>query len=177
MMNFSMIRGVASVAAVLAMLVTLPVAAQTPQTPAQAAVLAAKVGLTGTWALIRFENTDAKGQIERPFGEHPRGYFVYDATGHVNIQFARNPPPPKPVAEKATESELREALASHVAYFGTYRLDLEKQTVTHVVEGSLDAGYRNSEQVRPFTLNGDVLVITVTAPDGASGVRELHRVK
>ncbi len=176
MKNGATVKGAASVATALILLLARPVAAQAPQSPAQAAILAAKAGLTGTWALIRFENTDAKGKIERPFGEHPKGYFVYDSTGHVNIQIARDPPP-KRAAQNATETELREASASYIAYFGTYRLDLEKQTVTHVVEGSTIPSYRNSEQVRPFKLDGDVLVIGTTEPDGRAYLRELHRVK
>ena len=154
-----------------------PVTRASAQTPTQAAALAAKAGLVGTWVLVRYENTDAKGKFEQPFGVHPRGYFVYDATGHVNIQIARNPPLPNPATDEDAKTQLRDGIVSYLAYFGTYRLDLEAQTVTHVVEGSLMPSYRDTEQVRPFKLEGDMLVTATTMPDGSKYFRELRRVK
>lgn len=172
------IRWATGVAAALALLAAAPVLAYPAgQTPAQAATLAAQAGLIGTWALVRYEDVDASGKMMKPFGEHPKGYFVYDATGHVNIQIARDPPVAGPNVAEATMDELRATLRSHVAYFGTYRLDMANGTVTHVVEGSLRPDYRGTDQVRPFKLVGDVLTISKTLPDGSRYLRELHRVK
>jgi hypothetical protein len=39
--------------------------------------------LIGTWRLVEFADLDKNGKWQYRFGEHPRGYFVYDATGHV----------------------------------------------------------------------------------------------
>ena len=169
-------------AAMLMALVAAPVIAQpvnsaATQTPTQVAAIAAQAGLVGTWALVRFDDTDAKGKLQQPFGAHPKGYFVYDATGHVHIQIARDPASPELATEAGTDSARRESPFSYLAYFGTYKLDLEKQTVTHVVEGSSFPPYRNTQQVRPFSLVGDVLVIGTTLPDGSKYYRELHRVK
>jgi hypothetical protein len=65
----------------------------------------------------------------------------------------------------------------YVAYFGTYRVDEANSVVTHVVEGSLNPGYTGTDQPRPFTLHGDVLIIQARDEDGSSYFRELHRVK
>jgi hypothetical protein len=160
------------------MLAAAPVhAAPTEQTPAQAAALAAKAGLIGTWALVRYEDTDAAGKVTKRFGEHPKGYFVYDATGHVNIQFASNPPVPVPNVGDASAREQGGAFRDYAAYFGTYRIDIANGTVTHVVEGSLRADYLGTEQVRPFKVVGDVLTIRMTQPNGSKAIRVLHRVK
>lgn len=175
-------RCLPTIVAVLMVLAVSPVTAQpvsrgVTQTTAEAALIAAKAGLLGTWALVLFDNTDTNGKLEQPFGAHPKGYFVYDATGHVHIQIARDPASPEPAAEAGTDSARRDSPFSYLAYFGTYKLDLEKQTVTHVVEGSSFPPYRNTQQVRPFSLVGDVLVIGTTLPDGSKYYRELHRVK
>jgi len=42
--------------------------------------------LIGTWRLVEVADLDKDGKWRFRFGEHPRGYFVYDATGHVHIQ-------------------------------------------------------------------------------------------
>src|SRR4051794_9701417 len=41
--------------------------------------------LIGTWRLMEFADLGKDGKWVYWFGEHPRGYFVYDASGHVHI--------------------------------------------------------------------------------------------
>lgn len=157
-------------------------AAQAPatQTPAQAAAIATQIGLLGSWSLVRFEDTDTNGVVVKPFGDHPRGLFVYDATGHVSINIARNPAA-APFAsgddDKGSDAELRAAFDGYVAYFGTYRVDPVRHVVTHVVTASLQPSYTGTDQLRPYRLTGDVLVIGGPRPDGSSYYRELHRLR
>lgn len=161
------------------MLAALLLASSASATPAEEAAKAAAIGLAGSWQLVRFENTDPQGKVEKPFGVQPRGLFVYDSTGHLSINIARNPPTP-PFAkgdDAGTDAEVRAAYDGYVAYFGTYRVDLEKQTLVHVVEASLRPSYSGTDQLRPFKLNGDVLIIGATNPDGSSFYRELHRLR
>ena len=140
--------------------------------------------LIGTWRLARFEDTDPKGTMVKPFGEHPKGYFVYDSTGHLSVQimgtprmakFAANAPGDDDTA-KATEAEIRTAYDSYVAYFGTWRVNKSGTVVTHVVEGALNPAYTDTDQPRPFKIIGDTLIIEITNKDGHA-YRELHRVK
>jgi hypothetical protein len=60
-----------------------------PSTVAFAAGLAQR--LVGTWRIVRFIDTDPNGKVTYPFGERPRGYIVYDATGHLSVQIMRMP--------------------------------------------------------------------------------------
>src|SRR5262249_43746484 len=48
--------------------------------------------LIGTWRVVEFGDLDKDGKWVYRFGEHPRGYFVYDGTGHVHIQIMKIPP-------------------------------------------------------------------------------------
>lgn len=142
---------------------------------------AQELGLVGTWRLTRFENTSKDGKLERPYGEHPLGYFVYDPTGHLSVQIMHNPPL-QPFASgnevKATDAEKIQAYDSYVAYFGTYRVDKAKHVLHHQVEGALNTTYTNTDQLRPYRLRGDTLIIELTDPqDGAHYYRELHRVR
>jgi hypothetical protein len=47
--------------------------------------------LIGAWRVVEFADLDKNGKWVFWFGEHPRGYFVYDATGHVHIQIMKVP--------------------------------------------------------------------------------------
>jgi Lipocalin-like domain len=152
------------------LLVTLTVA----QSPVQDAD-----PLIGTWRLVEFADLDKNGKWQYRYSEHPRGYFVYDATGHVHIQIMKTPP-----LARFPEANLRDgklpspehALAAYnayVAYFGTYTVDPTKHVVTHHVEGSLAPDYTDTDQPRPFKLEGDRLEIG----DGKTWRRVLERVR
>jgi hypothetical protein len=91
-------------------------------------------------------------------------------------------PPLAPFASgeegKASDAEKIAAFDSYVGYFGTYRVDKAHHVLHHQVEGALDSTYTNTDQLRPYRLKGDVLVIDVTGPkDGTRYYRELHRVR
>jgi hypothetical protein len=135
--------------------------------------------LIGTWRLVEFTDLDKEGKWQYRFGEHPRGYFVYDATGHVHIQIMRVPPlAPFPEASLAgnrppTAEHALAAYTAYVAYFGTYTVDLKKHVVTHHVEGSLSPDFTDTDQPRPFKLEGDRLEIG----DGKTWRRVLERVR
>ncbi len=135
--------------------------------------------LAGTWRVIEFADLDSNGTWQYPFGEHPRGYFVYDPTGHVHIQIMKVPPlAPFPEAKTAdgkppTPEHALAAYNAYVAYFGTYTVDEAKHVVTHHVEGSLAPDYTDTDQPRPFKLQGDRLEIG----DGKTWRRVLQRVR
>jgi hypothetical protein len=136
-------------------------------------------GLVGTWRLVEFADLDQDGKWQHWFGEHPRGYFVYDATGHVHIQIMKVPPlTPFPEAnfddgKLPSPEHALAAYTAYLAYFGTYTVDAKKQMVTHHVEGSLAPDYTGTSQPRPYKLQGDRLVIS----DGKSWRRVLERVR
>jgi len=48
--------------------------------------------LIGTWRIVEFSDLGKDGRWVYRFGEHPKGYFVYDGTGHVHIQIMKVPP-------------------------------------------------------------------------------------
>jgi Lipocalin-like domain len=135
--------------------------------------------LIGTWRVVEIADLDKDGRWQYRFGEHPRGYFVYDATGHVHIQIMKAPPLlPFPeaniiVGKLPSADHALAAYAAYVAYFGTYTVDAEKQVVTHHVEGSLAPEFTDTEQPRPFKLEADRLEIG----DGKTWRRVLERVR
>ena len=145
--------------------------------------------LVGTWRLLRFEDVE-NGQTIHRYGERPIGLFIYTADGHVAIQIANpaNPacaaPLPAVFASNArmkaettlpecTPEQLRKRLDGYVAYWGTYSVDAAASVVIHHVESDLKGGYVGTDQRRPFTVDGDRLVIG----DGKTWTRVLERVR
>lgn len=142
-------------------------------------VRAADASLVGTWRVERITDTDAKtGKVVHPYGEHPKGYIVYDPTGHLSVQIMRMPATP-PFASgndaKGSDAEVRAAYDGFVAYFGTYEVDAKKGVVVHRVEGSLMPSYTGTDQPRPFRVEGDVLTIEGDS-EGVHFLRRLRRV-
>lgn len=135
--------------------------------------------LIGTWRVVEFADLDKDGKWVYPFGKHPRGYFVYDVSGHVHIQVMKVPPlAPFPEANSdggkpPTADHALAAYQAYIAYFGTYTIDGRKRVVTHHVEGSLAPDYTDTERPRPFKLKGDWLEIG----DGKTWRRVLERVR
>jgi Lipocalin-like domain len=136
--------------------------------------------LIGTWRVVTYEDRkdekDPNSEWTYPYGKNPKGYIVYDETGHVMIQSMRIPPPPKFASGgdgKPTPQEALVAYDSYVAYFGTYTVDEARHVVIHHVEGSLNPSYVGTDQERPFELTGDRLIIG----DQKTWRRILERVK
>jgi hypothetical protein len=105
---------------------------------------------------------------------------MYDRTGHLSVQIMRDPPLPAFAAEdkRPTDAEKVQAYGAFVSYFGTYRLDEAKHLLHHQVEGALDTTYTKTDQIRPYRLVGDTLIIEADDPkDGTHYYRELHRIR
>src|SRR6266487_27467 len=134
--------------------------------PAKPALSNLQKQLIGTWRLVSFEDRkdekDPNSEWTYPYGKNPKGYIVYDETGHVTIQMMKTPPPAKFASRddhKPTPEEAEAAYEGYVAYFGTYTIDEANHIVVHHIEGSLSPSYFGTDQKRPFELSGDRLII------------------
>ncbi len=119
--------------------------------------------LRGTWRLVSYERQAPEGSgWTRPYGDHPKGYIMYDGTGHMMVEFERLPPPRFASGDdwKPTPDEALTAYRGFVAYFGRYTVDEAARAVTHHVEGSLNPGFFGTDQVRPAKLEGDRLTLS-----------------
>jgi hypothetical protein len=118
--------------------------------------------LVGTWRLVSYEDWTPSGERRTPYGENPIGYFVYDTTGRVFINFMKGPALSAEGFVRGVPATLERkgvAFDAYVSYFGTYTVDPVRQVVVHHVEGSLNPSYTGTDQPRPFQLVGDTLTI------------------
>ena len=119
--------------------------------------------LIGTWRVAGHTLPAARdNSLAFPFGTRPRGYLVYDATGHVFFQVQRTG-----VADSlrnrpwrdAPDSVLKEVLEGFQAYFGTYAVDASARIVTHRIEGEFLPRLGQTELATPFRFRPDSLIL------------------
>jgi len=132
--------------------------------------------LVGTWTIERFVDTPEGGVPVYPFGERPRGLFIFTADGHVSINLMRE------MRAAAADADPDPDVCTpdwYCSYFGTYTYDPSGPTWTTRVTGANIANYLGSEQTRRFAIDGDTLIISETYQSGGSTVqaeRVLRRV-
>jgi hypothetical protein len=140
-----------------------------PQAPAvRPAPVAAAARIVGTWQLVSRTVRKADGTtiVDPVLGEKPMGRLTYDSSGAMSLQMMR-------MARKdaiSTPANDRDKANPRVvlgydSYFGTYTVDEKAGTVTHHVEGSLFPEDLGDDWVRPFTLEGDRLTLSLTGED------------
>lgn len=118
----------------------------------------ADVDLVGTWELQRYETWNAEGVVSNPLGEAPIGFAVFDSAGNAFIQLARRPPDVDRPFSGGVSQDLADSFG---AYFGAFHLDAARTQIKIQVQASSMASYVGSEQVRPFVIAGDQLILGI----------------
>jgi hypothetical protein len=128
---------------------------------------AAVADVVSTWTLTTFERSTDGGPAARV--ANPRGLLIFDRAGHV-FEF---------ITSLATQrggqvaiAEAQAAFAGYGGFWGQYRVDATKGTMTFRAEHGLHPNLGGKEFSRSFALDGDRLTLTAVAePNVASGTR------
>ena len=115
--------------------------------------------LHGTWDLVSFSARLPDGSVTEPWGAHPVGRITYDSDGNVTalvMHELRN--------EADGRSSPPDTQAEFSAYFGSYKVDVERGLVTHKIVGSLSAAHASHELRRKYELTDGVLTLSFTRP-------------
>lgn len=117
--------------------------------------------LIGTWTLTFAEYRFADGTVNAIYGDHPTGLLIYTDDGRVAVQIMASGRPPFAKNDRlgGTPAETKAAFDGYLAYFGTYTIDAEKQTVTHHLRGSLLPNWVGGDQIRYFELTENRLTL------------------
>jgi Lipocalin-like domain len=107
--------------------------------------------IVGLWRMV---GMTAGGAVDPERGEHATGMLLYDATGYMAVQIMPDRPRRKWSGPLPTPDEARDTVIGYSAYFGTYRVDEQARTVTHIRAGGIEPGPL-ADQVRRFELVGD----------------------
>lgn len=135
--------------------------------------------IVGTWLLESIVDVLEDGTISHWMGERPTGAIIYSASGHMSVQFMRDPRPVPPAAEvkgsdraklagadpfaELDSATLRDLLRGYYAYFGRYEVAPGGEAITHFVETSLRPGEVDIVYKREICIEGDRLFISLNA--------------
>lgn len=131
--------------------------------------------LIGSWRMAAWTRTSvATGEISDALGPSPIGYIAYHRDGRMMATVFRHDRL-APGDREWTLEEKAQLVDDMLAYVASYRLDGNR--VVHHVDGSWNPNWRG-ELSRPFTLDGDRLVIS-GAPgiDPATGEEVIYRME
>ena len=99
----------------------------------------------GAWELVTFESIAADG-TRRP-GNYDKGQINYDASGRMSAHLMN-------ATDKANHR--------YLGYYGPFVVDEAKGIVTHIVDGSSNASWVGSRQVRYYQFSPDNQQLTLS---------------
>lgn len=117
------------------------------------------VDLKGTWRLLSWRRVAQDGSVTYPFGDDATGILMYGGDGRMAVQMtaARRPGIPTTDALGGDIESRAAAYSTCLAYFGSW--EVQGDSVIHRIDASLFPNWSGAEQARPFTLDGDRLVL------------------
>jgi Lipocalin-like domain len=117
-------------------------------TSAMEADLARRV--VGTYRLISFENFADDGEVQRPFGDHPRGFAMYTPEGYMSAILMRSDRANFPEGDilGGGDRERVEAFATASAYAG--RWEVVGDRIVHHLEATTYPNWTDTDQYRNF---------------------------
>lgn len=143
------------------MLIAISAAAQQSPTAKQ---------LVGTWKLVSI-TLEKDGQKTDMYGSNPQGLTIVDRNGHFARLISRSD-----VSKFASNNRLagtpeenKAAVQGSISYFGTYSCNTADKSCTFHVEASSFPNWVGADQKRLFTLTGDELRETNSAPSTGAG--------
>jgi len=135
--------------------------------------------LLGVWSLVTYTDEQSGRDDTHPFGTDPQGFLIYTPDGFVSAQLMRTGRPAFLSSDwhHGTQQEYQASGSGYIAYCGTYEVDEEKATVTHLPSVSLLPNLIGGRQCRSIDLEGDRLVLRAAGAPVAGGVDVTSRLE
>ena len=117
--------------------------------------------LAGSWKLISFHSQDSSGQKAYPFGKDAQGRLIYEPDGRMAVQLM-NPNRPRFASDDplvTSEAEVRAAFGGYTAYYGTFSVNPDEQTIVHHIEAAILPNWAGTDQQRQFEFDGKYLTL------------------
>ena len=117
-----------------------------------------KERLIGNWRLLSYVTTEKDGKRGSPYG-NAVGRLMYDERGNMAGQVMR-PGRARVELGEGNAQQVRAAYLGYIAYFGTYQIAADGQSVVHHVDGSLNPAWVGGAQVRRMRFEGERLILS-----------------
>jgi hypothetical protein len=125
--------------------------------------------LVGAWRLVSFVTTDGQGGVRQYWDDRALGVIIYTPDGLVSAQlYDARRPRLGTVWDRASASAAHAAFIGMASYYGRYRVDATRGTVTHIIEGAMSPDWIGTELVRGyrFLAPNRVELRVLTSADG-----------
>ena len=121
------------------------------------AMALAKESLVGTWKLVSFTATNAKGEVTDWYGPNPIGFLTYTADGRMSVVIADSARKALSTGVNSSMEERAAALSTFISYAGTY--SFSGDNVIHHIEIASIQNAVNTDLVRYIKLQSDRLTL------------------
>jgi Lipocalin-like domain len=125
----------------------------------QASTSASTPALVSTWTLTTFDQGVNGGPATRV--TNPRGLLILDAAGHA-FEFVTNLATQRGAGGQVPVAEAPAAFAAYGGFWGNYRVDAAKKTITFRPESGIHPQIGGKEFSRSFEIDENRLTITST---------------
>lgn len=115
--------------------------------------------LAGVWRLVSFEYRSDDGEVIEPFGPHPSGILIYDASGTMSGMMSQSGRPPL-ISENyghLTEREKASLGDGYIGYAGTF--EINGGQIIHHVQVSFLPNWVGMDLSRTYTFVNNTLVL------------------
>ncbi|SEP29692.1 Lipocalin-like domain-containing protein [Rhizobium tibeticum] len=131
--------------------------------------------LEGAWRLLAWLRTTSKGDVSYPLGEDASGLLVYTSSAKMMVQMAAAHRLPLATSDPlgGSAEEQATAYSTSLAYFGSYKV--AEGNVIHIIDRSSFPNWSETEQVRPYELRGDELILR-TPPSHTGGITVVNKI-
>ena len=116
----------------------------------------------GTWKFISLSGESTEDDVFRPYGENLFGKLIYNSDGYMSVLLMKPDRPRFKSGDvlKGTPEEIKIAFENFDAYCGTYKIDTNNRTVTHIIEGSRFPNWVGTQQMRNYEFIDDTLKLS-----------------
>ena len=118
----------------------------------------------GNWRLVSFESFGQNGEVTR---RDMVGRIMYDKDGNMAAQL---------MPTNSRQEPENGRVPGYVAYFGTYEVDVDEGTVTHLPEGAVFTRWVSGELLRYFEFRDERLLLSLKNDGRVTGTLTWERV-
>ena len=130
--------------------------------------------IIGTWRLVYCIARTTDGQVSYPFGKNAQGRAHLEPNRFAfQVLNPDRPKFPSVDPRSASDTEMREAFESYLAYYGSLSIHPEKGTIVNRVEAASIPNWVGTDQVRYYRFEDDRLVLR-TPPMLRGGVESVN---
>jgi Lipocalin-like domain len=134
--------------------------------------------LAGFWTIVSADKVNQDGSEGEPaFGPNPKGFLVFDSSGHYELQIISAGLPKFSSNNRmlGTAEENKAVVQGMVAHFGKYSVNQADLTVTFHIERSSFPNWEGTEQRLPFTITGDQLNFSLATTQRGGSVEAVWK--